>query len=312
MSGHVVTIGEVLSVFLGEPDTPLDAAIRFERHFAGAESNVAIGLARQGVPVSFFGRISTDALGQAAWRHLRGEGINLESTIRDTAPSGMLVRNVAGASVVEVIYGRSGSAGARLSPADISENVIATASAVHFSGITPMLSLDAAAACTLACDIAAAYNVPISFDPNLRLRMAPLNEWRLRLEPFLNRADLIFTGVDEAMQLSDRNDLASATKWLHEKPAKVIVLKDGAKGARGWDGERWHEAPPVPVVAIDPVGAGDAFNAGFLASWLDSHDISDALRAGARLGSATVAARGDTTGIPDLRRGFAASRDVLR
>jgi 2-dehydro-3-deoxygluconokinase len=76
--------------------------------------------------------------------------------------------------------------------------------------------------------------------------------------------------------------------------ARIVVLKQAERGACAWDGIRNASTPAASVAnAIDPVGAGDAFNAGFLSAWLRSKTLDEALHLGARLGGATVATLGD-------------------
>ena len=309
----VVVAGEILAVFLGESGRPLDSATTFERTFAGAESNTAINLSRLGLATTFLGRVGRDALGRAAIRHLRGEGVDVTAMRLDDASTGILVRSV-GHEPTEVVYGRTGSAGSRLSSADIAAGVFDDAQLFHFTGITPMLSESAMQACIHACEIARATGTAISFDPNLRLRLAPAAQWRSELVKFLEVADIILTGADEALVLTGASTAADAAKLLHEHSGACVVLKNGADGARAWDGVEWIEAPVFTINSVDPVGAGDAFNAGFLAAWSEGRGLADALDQGAQLGARTVAVRGDTNGVPDVRLGqtMHVHTDVIR
>lgn len=308
----VVTMGEILTAFLAENDVPLGAAARFDRTFAGAESNVAIALARQGVASAFIGRVSTDAFGSAALRHLRGEGVDVASVVADPANSGFLVRSVGSARPTEVVYGRLGSAGSRLAPADIPLSLIAGAAALHFTGITPMLSQSAHQACLLAARIARDNAVPFSFDPNLRFRLAPLEAWRESLAPFLELANIVLIGADEARHLSALDEIEAAARWIRREQTDIIVIKDGAAGSSAWYQDEWHSVPAHSVTSVDPVGAGDAFNAGFLSAWLAGEGIKSAMARGSMIGAAVVTARGDTTGIPATGETDIFTFDVIR
>lgn len=296
---RAVLAGEILAVFLAETDVPLGESIQFTRTFAGAESNTAIGLSRAGVATTFLGRVGSDAFGRAAIRHLRGEGVDVSHVRSDPkAPTAMLARSVSSSSI-EVIYGRRGSAGGHFGPTDVPAAAFEEVDLLHFSGITPMLSEHATEACLLACDLARAAGAAISFDPNLRLRMAPVPAWRAGLAPFFRVAEVVLTGADEAVTLTQATSWRSAGEQLHQICGAVVVVKDGARGASAFDGTGWHSAPAVEVRAVDPVGAGDAFNAGFLTAWLQSRDLQQALTNGTRSGAMSVGARGDTTGIAD-------------
>jgi len=131
--------------------------------------------------------------------------------------------------------------------------------------------------------------------------------------PFFRVADVVLAGADEAVALTQATSWRAAAEQLHQICGAVVVVKDGARGASAFDGTSWHSAPAVEVRAVDPVGAGDAFNAGFLAFWLQSRDLQQALANGARSGAMSVGARGDTTGIPDTPLGpSSGSGDVSR
>src|SRR5215467_1325463 len=111
----VVTFGEALVVFVSPPSVPLASATRFHRTVAGAEFNVAVGLARLGHEVSFIGRAGDDPHGQLVLRALRAEGVNTDGLVVDpSAPTGMLVRDAHADRPVTVTYFRAGSAGSRL------------------------------------------------------------------------------------------------------------------------------------------------------------------------------------------------------
>lgn len=300
---RAVLAGEILVVFLAETEMPLGESIQFTRTFAGAESNTAIALSRGGVSTTFLGRVGSDAFGRAAIRHLRGEGVDVSHMRADPkAPTAMLARSVS-SSTIEVIYGRRGSAGSQFRRVDVPAAAFDKTDLLHFSGITPMLSGHAAEACLLACDLARAAGAAISFDPNLRLRIAALPAWRTRLAPFLRVADVVLTGADEAVALTQATSWRAAAEQLHQVCGALVVVKDGARGASAFDGRNWHSAPAVEVPAVDPVGAGDAFNAGFLGAWLQSRDLRQALTSGTRNGAMSVGTRGDTTGIADTPSG---------
>ena len=294
---RAVVAGEVLAVFLGEPDVPLEESVTFSRGFAGAESNTAVGLARQGLAVTMLGRVGADALGRAAVRALRGEGIDVSHLrVDEEAPTGILVRN-ASPTGVEVVYGRRQSAGTRFEPGDVPAEAFEGCDVFHVSGITPMLSSSAAAATLECCRLARSAGAVISVDPNVRRRIAPLEVWREGLVPFLELADLVLAGRDEALDLAGTGASEDAVAVLRPKGTELLVLKDGARGASAYDGRRWTTCDAVPTQVVDPVGAGDGFDAGFLAAWTAGAGLAEALHRGALVGAMSVAARGDTAGI---------------
>jgi 2-dehydro-3-deoxygluconokinase len=210
---------------------------------------------------------------------------------------------------MDVAYHRGGSAGSRLCAEDVgraaTEGAFEGARWLHLTGITPALSATARAATTMALDIGREAGVLVSLDINLRRRIwsdeaaAPvLRELVQRVDVVLGSADelAVIAGVDAA--LGDSAELVAAVATLGPV---TVVAKLGAGGAIGLEagGTVVHVEPiPVPVV-VDPVGAGDAFCAGFIAGRLDGVDLETALRMGNACGALAVAANGDQAGLPD-------------
>src|SRR5215472_12367452 len=132
-----VTLGEALAVFIADPPTPLAAASRFQCTVAGAESNVAVGLARLGHRAVFLGKVGADALGEMVLRRLRAEDFDVSFVRRDPAkPTGLIIRDSSSVRPSEFAYYRRDSAGAALEPADIPDEVVAGCQHLHVSGIT--------------------------------------------------------------------------------------------------------------------------------------------------------------------------------
>src|SRR5688500_2159427 len=121
---EVVTLGECLASLVATASGPLAEASLFERHVAGAEANVAVGLARLGHSVAFVGRVGADGFGTAIVRRLRGEGVDVTHLASDPdARTGVIVRERRTVGAAEVVYHRAGSAGSRLATDDIDRAV---------------------------------------------------------------------------------------------------------------------------------------------------------------------------------------------
>ena len=143
VSADVVTLGEALVALVADEGRPLSAPGTFTPFVAGAEANVAMGLARLGRPVAFIGRVGADGLGQMVRNGLRAEGVDVRWLSDDPeAPTGALARDRRSFPPPEVVYLRRGSAASRLAPADVNAagDVIAAARWLHLTGITPALS----------------------------------------------------------------------------------------------------------------------------------------------------------------------------
>lgn len=294
----LVTLGEAMVLLLAEPGVPLAAATTFRRGVAGAEANVAIGLARLGHRAAFLGRVGDDALGRVVLQALRAEGVDTGAVRTDPAPTGLLLRDCHADRPIDVLYRRARSAGSRLAPADVDPAVIARARVLHVTGITPALSDDALSATLAAVDAARASGTTVAFDPNVRRKLWPPERAAAVLAPIAASADLVLAGADEVALLSGRDHPDAAAEWFLERGAALVATKDGAAGARVTDGTgRWSRAP-LPVRAVDPVGAGDAFDVGFLSAWLRDLPPAACLDEGVAVGGLVVTVPGDTDGLP--------------
>ena len=151
---EVVTLGECLVAFVATTPGPLAEATTFERFVVGAEANVAVGLARLGHSVAFIGRVGADGFGEAVARRLRGEGVDISDLAIDPdAPTGLMFRERRVLGPAQVVYARSGSAGSRLTAAEVERALARHTDSrwLHLTGITPALS-DAALEATDARD----------------------------------------------------------------------------------------------------------------------------------------------------------------
>ena len=323
---EVVTLGECLISLVAAEPGPLAVAATFHAYPAGAEANVAVGLARLGRRVAFIGRVGDDGLGTRIVRALRGEAVDVTGlTVDPAGPTGVMIRERRGLGPAEVFYARTGSAGSRLGPGDVeamaSREAWASARWLHLTGITPALSASCRAAVRTALDFGRSAGLTVSLDLNLRRRLWTEAEAASVLADLSSRVDVVIADEDEATVVSGAHP-GTAPETLAERllalgPSQV-VLKLGPLGALALErGEDPVRSPGLPVAAIvDPVGAGDAFCAGFIDARLDGLDLADSLARANACGAAAVATEGDQTGLPtrnELVRLLAASGpDTLR
>ncbi|TDD36012.1 sugar kinase [Nonomuraea terrae] len=282
----VVVCGEAMLLMLAEPGVPLERATAFRRSIAGAESNVAAGLARLGHDVRWIGRVGADPAGRSVLAMLRADGIDTRHAVVDPgAPTGLLVRDSHPSRAIDVQYYRAGSAASRLAPEELAPEMVSGARIVHVTGITPMLSDSAHQATLRLFDLAREAGALVSFDPNIRLKLGSPEQWRERVAPLLGRADIVLAGQDEL-------------ELLGVDPARLdglVVVKHRDKSATL--GEARQEA--FPVTLVDPVGAGDAFAAGFLSGLLRKEPYETCLREAAAVAALVVQCVSDTDGLPD-------------
>jgi len=306
---EVVTLGECLASLLARTPGPLAEVSDFERHIAGAEANVAVGLARLGHRVAYIGRVGDDGFGKAIVRRLRGEGVDVRRlTVQADAPTGVMLRERRALGAAEVVYHRRGSAASHLGPGDIDRaadaGVFDGARWLHLTGITPALSTTARAAALRARDVARDRGLTVSLDVNLRRKLWPDTDAAPVLRELASDADVVLGSPDELAVLVGADPAADPSELVAAVVADghaAAVAKLGAQGAIGLQagGEAVRVDGFAMPFVVDPVGAGDAFCAGFIAGMLDGADLATALRMANGCGALAVAAAGDQAGLPD-------------
>jgi 2-dehydro-3-deoxygluconokinase len=273
----------------------------------GAESNVAIGLARLGVPCTWISRVGNDAFGALVTREIRAEGVSVIASHDPSAPTGLMVKEHRGGRPVAVRYYRASSAASRLTPGDLDVAVIASADVLHLTGITPALGPGPLQAVERAIEIARAAGTLVSFDVNYRSKLWSADEAGTVLARLAKLVDLLFAGPEEAALLLGWDSPAGTetfddgehlARGLAKLGAGTVVVKLGALGSLALSGDTTHLAPTRPVTVVDAVGAGDAFVAGYLSEHVAGGSISACLAMGNRLGGAVCEVPGDWEGLP--------------
>jgi 2-dehydro-3-deoxygluconokinase len=298
---EVVTLGECLVALVASSTGPLAETIVFERHIAGAEANAAVGLARLGHSVAYIGRVGSDGFGTAVVRKLRGEGVNVDNLVVDeTAATGVMIRERRGIGAANVLYYRAGSAGSRLGPADVDAAAESFTGArwLHLTGITPALSPTARAAVERAIALARGAGLTVSLDLNLRRKLWSEAEAAIVLRDLATRVDVVMGDEDEVRLVTGGD--GSPEALVEAASASVAIVKLGAEGAIAASAGKTFRAEAVPVrTVVDPVGAGDAFAAGYIAATLEGKPIGEALRVANACGAAALTVVGDMAGLPD-------------
>lgn len=302
MTPEVVLCGEAMLLMVAEPGVPLERAVAFRRSVAGAESNVAAGLARLGHRARWIGRVGDDPAGRAVLAQLRADGVDVAyAEVDPGAPTGLLLRDSHPVRAIDVQYHRAGSAASRLTPQALRPETVAGARLVHVSGITAMLSESALRATVRLMELARAAGAAVCVDPNVRLRLAPAERWRAVVGPLLHRADLVLAGEDELGVLdTGGGDPGRAVRRLLASGVSGVVVKHRDKSATFTTADgTWGPQPAYPVPLVDPVGAGDAFAAGFLSGRLRGIPPARALAEGAAVAALAVQCVTDVDGLPD-------------
>lgn len=300
MALEVVTLGESMILMIAEQAGPLREATTFRRHVAGAESNVAIGLARLNHKSGWISRVGDDEFGRAVIFRVRGEGVETSNVKFDVgAPTGLLVRERREVGPIDQVYYRRGSAASRLSPDDLDPAYIRQARFLHLTGITPALSESCRQTVLAAADIARSAGVTVVLDPNYRSKLWSRADASRVLRDLATRCDILLPGEEEAELLTGETDPELAAGRLTSLGPRLVVVKLGPHGALALTDGQVTRVPGVQLERIvDPVGAGDAFAAGFLAAQLRGLALADSLALANRCGAIAMTIAGDTESLP--------------
>jgi 2-dehydro-3-deoxygluconokinase len=292
----VVATGETM--LLVTPSLPgrLRHAENMSMRIGGAESNFAIGLTRLGMDVGWVSWLGQDEAGEVVLWRIRGEGVDVSQVQRKDAPTGLYLRERVPEGV-RVYYYRRGSAASMLEPGAFDPSYLEGARFFHLTGITAALSQSCREYLHWAIDQARARGVRISFDVNYRAKLWSAAEARQFIEGLLPKVDVLFVGNEEATALWGRADLGLLKHFQFSGPQE-LVLKLGSKGCLALVGDEVAEAPVFKVSEIDPIGAGDAFDAGYIYAWLQGFGVADRLRMGNAMGAYSVMSLGDYEGLP--------------
>ena len=300
----VVTIGESMVVFTPEGYGALRYESMYRARLAGAESNTAVGLAKLGIPSVWMSRVGDDEFGAYVLNQIRAEGVDTSHAVTDPGHrTGIMFKQREYGGETTAFYYRENSAASHLSPDNITEALIEGADYLHITGITPVLSDSCREAVRKAVDLAHRKGVKFSFDPNVRKKLIRGEADITELKALTLGADVVMLGLDEADDLFGIREVDQVYDLLYtEGNAAYVAVKDGGRGA--WVSskqERLH-IPPYPCKPLENVGAGDGFNAGFLAGLAEDKPLETCGRMGAICGALATQSVGDMEGYPSRAR----------
>ena len=299
----VITIGEAMAMFVATETGELAEVEHFMKRVAGAELNVATGLARLGLSVGWVSRVGADSFGRFVLTALAKEGIDARGVSTDGryATGFQLKSKVENGTDPIVEYFRKGSAASHLSPDDFKESYFASARHLHLSGVAAALSESSYALLDRAARTMKAQGKTISFDPNLRPTL-----WKSEAEMVekLNRlafqADWVLPGLKEGMILTGQQTPEAIADFYLSHGVRAVIIKTGSDGAwyKTADGEQGAVAAIKVDNVVDTVGAGDGFAVGVISALLEGKPLPQAVKRGNKIGSLAIQVQGDSEGLP--------------
>ena len=298
MSTDLFTFGESLSVFISSDTDSVMSAAKFERVTAGAEVNVAVALSRLGLKAQYFSRFGNDQLGSVMLADIKAEGVDVSLAKRVDSFTGAMVRNPGKSAPVEISYLRKGSAASTIEPSDILDSYISSTRWLHATGITCAISESGAKTVKHALEKAAQLKIKSSFDLNIRRKLWSEDAARKVLEPLARDVELLIGGEDEYQVVFGQVEPKQILAEVNKRGCKIAVMTKGDQKMRFSIDGNYEEITPPKVVAVDPVGSGDAFTGGVIAGLLSGMSTTQALEQGSICGALVASMFGDWTGIP--------------
>jgi 2-dehydro-3-deoxygluconokinase len=299
-NADIITFGETMALMMPSGTKGIEQTKTFDGSFGGAESNLAIGLARLGIRSGWFGHLGNDPLGRMILKGIRGEGVDVsKAKLVEGEPTGLMLRDITwGRS--SVYYYRKLSAASKMTPGQLDEDYIKQAQILHVTGITPALSESCRETALAAVAFAKKHGVKVSFDPNLRLKLWTMEEARPVLQHLAEQADFYLPGYDELQLLYGTEDFDTIIAKLRKLRA-VSIVKGYGNETLIVEKDSIERVPFFPVKqVVDTVGAGDGFCAGYLSGIVRGQNQLEAVRLGSLVGSLVVQGAGDWESIPPL------------
>ena len=300
--GGVLLVGEAMTLFTAHETGDLASAHSFDASVAGAELNVAVGLARLGQRPVYLTKLGTDPFGERIRRFMTGNGIDTSLAARDPGHvTGFMLKSKVRRGDPAIFYYRRNSAASTITPRETLTAIDwSSIGVLHLTGILPPLSQGTMETCDALVDEARRHGAFISFDPNLR---KPLwrddGQMRRTLLSLSARADLVLPGVGEGRELFGLSDVHEIGRAFVRNGARYAVVKDGPRGAYATDGTHQVSVPGFVVDhVVDTVGAGDFFAVGLLSPLLEGCSIAVAMERGCAVGAIQTQFVSDNEGLP--------------
>jgi 2-dehydro-3-deoxygluconokinase len=292
----LITLGETMWRLSPPGHERLEAARSLDIQVGGAESNVAIALARLGKTVAWWSRLPDSPLGRHIANTLRTYQVDVSGVRWSEGRLGTYYVEFGSAPrSTQVIYDRADSTASQMQPDDFPWSQLRQARWLHLTGITPALSVSCLQTTRRALLEARRAELVVSFDLNYRARLWSMEQARPVFDELASHASLVITAARDARHLLGYDESPTIlARTLHERwNGATVVLTTGDEGAFAYDGSNFYDVPAFPVHIVDRIGAGDAFDAGLICALLDGKSLAEALRQGTALAALKMTVPGD-------------------
>ncbi len=304
MSLDILTFGEALvEVMRTGLDQPLDRPALFTGPYpSGAPFIFAVQAARLRAQAAAIGVVGDDAFGKCLTDQLAADHVDMRGIhVREGYTTGVAFVAYASDGSRDFVFHLRHAAAGQLAPDLLKPELFEGLKVLHLMGSTLSIHAEALATGLKALELAGQAGAKISFDPNLRPQLLPPERAREAFAPFVAAADVILPTAEEAQLLTGTASVKDAVDTLlADRPERVIIITQGARGCQVYTAEGTTHVPGFTVEEVDPTGAGDCFDAGFLVRWLNGGAPIEAARFANGCGALAVTAQGPMAGIKSL------------
>jgi dehydrogluconokinase len=297
----ILGFGETMAMFVADDYGDLARVSHFHKRIAGADNNVAIGLARLGLNVAWLSRVGADSFGRFVVESLTREGLDCRFVRTDPQrPTGFQLKSSEQDGRDPVVeYFRRHSAASALCIEDAHPSLL-SARHLHATGITPALSAEARDLSRYLIAQVRGAGHSVSFDPNLRPSLWPSERAMVEaVNELACQAHWVLPGLAEGRLLTGRETPADIAAWYLDHGVEAVAIKLGPEGAYFRTAQDEGTVAGFPVArVVDTVGAGDGFAVGVISALLEGQGFAQAVRRGNWVGSLAVQSPGDMEGLP--------------
>jgi 2-dehydro-3-deoxygluconokinase len=311
----LVTLGEVLLRLSIPSPARFETARQLDVQIGGAEANVAAACARLGMRAAWISALPDGAWGERVRRELVGHGVDCAHVrMLPGARMGLYFLEYGVAPrPIRILYDRRDSAFSRLTPDAVDWATVRQARLAHVTGITPALGDNGRRLVERVLREAAT----VSFDINYRSALWSPAEARAFAETVLPQARYVFLGQAEAQTIFELTGPPEQVleALARRAPKATITLLQGQEGSTMLDGGRlWRPSRRFAVQLVDPIGAGDAYVAGFLWAMFRGCEAQEMVDTGAATAALKCSTWGDIALIDarDVQDALAGGPDVRR
>lgn len=306
----VLTLGDAMITLNPAENGPLRFVTHFERKVGGAELNFAIGCARLGIRAKWLSRLGKDEFGRVIYNFARGEGVDMSDiAFVEGYPTSLNFKEIREDGSGKTFYYRYQSPILTLKPEDITDSMFDEIDLVHLTGVFLAIDPKNVEIAKRVIEIAKQKNIPVSFDPNIRLKMWSIEEAKSIYFKIFPYVDILLTGLDEIRLIIGIDSQDSLAEFANVNNIDQLVIKDGANGSKLYTKGYWHKKEAFTVSPVDTVGAGDGFDAGYIYGYLHGLSFEERLVFANGVGALVTTVSGDNEGLPYLEEVWPFIRD---